>query len=121
MTKEFFPELGLKKSQDIDTGMERKNTTKKINPKLGLKKSQDIDINMTKELFPKLGLKKSQDIDINMMKEFFPKLGLKKSQDIKSKKYIYKEPMSKDGPVFPIFKRRNIKKKPTIIGKPGKE
>ena len=28
--------------------------------------------------------------------------------------------MSKEGPVFPIFKRRNIKKKPTIIGKPKK-
>ena len=27
--------------------------------------------------------------------------------------------MSKEGPVFPIFKRRNIKK-PTIIGKPKK-
>ena len=74
--------MGLKKSQDIDIDMERKNITKKINLKLGLKKSQDI----------------------------------------KSKKYIYiyKEPMSKEGPVFPIFKRRNIKKKPTIIGKPKK-
>ena len=28
--------------------------------------------------------------------------------------------MSKEGPIFPIFKRRNIKKKPTIIGKPKK-
>ena len=28
--------------------------------------------------------------------------------------------MSKEGPVFPIFKRRNIEKKPTIIGKPKK-
>ena len=25
--------------------------------------------------------------------------------------------MSKEGPVFPIFKRRNIKKKPTVIEK----
>ena len=50
-----------------------------------------------------------------MTKEFFLKLGLKKSQDIKS---IYKEPISKEGPAFPIFKRRNIKKKPTITGKP---
>ena len=107
--------------------MERKNTTKRINPKLGLNQSQDIDISMerkntTKKINPKLGLKKSQDININMSKkqpkEFFPKLGLKKSQDVKSKKYIYKEPMSKEGPVFPILKRRNIKKKPTIIGKP---
>ena len=66
-----------------------------------------------------LGLKKSQDMTINMKKEnlktISPKLGLKKSQDIES---IYKEPMSKEGPVFPIFKRRNIKKKPIIIGKP---
>ena len=30
MTKEFFPKLGLKKSQDIDINMERKNTTKKL-------------------------------------------------------------------------------------------
>ena len=58
-------------------------------------------------------------MNINMTKkqpkEFFPKLGLKKSQDMES---IYKEPMSKKGPVFRIFKRRNIKKKPIIIGKP---
>ena len=30
MTKEFFPKLGLNKSQDIDINMERKNTTKKL-------------------------------------------------------------------------------------------
>ena len=28
--------------------------------------------------------------------------------------------MSKEGPVFPIFERRNIEKKPTIIRKPKK-
>ena len=106
--------------------MERKITTKKINPKLGLKKSQDMDISMekntTKKINPKLGLKKSQDINMSKKqpKEFFLRLGLKKFQDVKSKKYIYKEPMSKEGPVFPIFKRKNIKKKPTIIGKPEK-
>ena len=76
---------------------------------------------MSKEFFPKLGLKKSQDININIMKKqpkaFLPKLGLKKSQDIES---IYKEPMSKERPVFPIFKRRNIKKKRKLIGKPAR-
>ena len=49
-----------------------------------------------------------------MTKTIFTKLGLKKSQDIES---VYKEPMSKEGPVFPIFRRRNIKKKPIIIRK----
>ena len=114
MTKEFFPKLGLKKSQDMNINM-----TKEFFPKLGLKKSQDIDINMTKEFFPKLGLKKSQDIGIKMTKkqpkEFLPELCLKKSQDIES---IYKEPMSREGPVFPIFKRRKVIKRPKLIGKP---
>ena len=106
MTKEFFPKLGSKKSQDIDTNM-----TKEFFPKLGLKKSQDIDINMTKEFFPKLCLTKSQDI----AKEFFLKLDLKKSQDIES---IYNEPMSKEGLVFPIFKKRKVIKRPKLIRKP---
>ena len=39
---------------------------KEFFPKLGLKKSQNININMTKEFFLELGLKKSQDIDISM-------------------------------------------------------
>ena len=74
---------------------------------------------MYQKIFAKLGLKKSRDLDINMkknnQKNFFPKLGLKKSQDIES---MYKEPMSNEGPDFPIFRRRTIKKKPTVIGKP---
>ena len=40
--------------------------------------------------------------------------------NINMAKNIYEEPMSKEGPVFPIFRSRNIKKKPTIIGKPEK-
>ena len=32
-TKEFFPKLGLEKSQDKDISMERKIQPKKINPK----------------------------------------------------------------------------------------
>ena len=72
-----------------------------------------MTIKQPKEFFPKFDLKKSQGMNINMtknnQKNFFPKLGLQKSQDIES---IYKEPMSKEGPVFPIFKRRNIKRNP---------
>ena len=67
--------MGLKKVQDIDINIERKNTTKKINQKFSLKKSPDIES-------------------------------------------IYKEPMSKEGPGFPIFKKRMVIKRPKLTGKP---
>ena len=35
--KEFFSKLGVKKSQDIDISMERKNTTKKNKSEIRLK------------------------------------------------------------------------------------
>ena len=50
MTKEFFPKLDLKKSQDINIDMMKK-PPKEFFPKLGLKKSQDMNIDMTKDFF----------------------------------------------------------------------